>query len=274
MNDFRKFITIGDSLLEKEKYKEAIDNYLNAIQIIDFNISINPSILIERIEKYELLERLWEKHPTVAKDLIPNLIKSKLKLLRNTSKKPLVIHVCYYCRFKLEGSENHCPNCGKNLKSEIGLFLNDLRNDLDEKLGNYDFLFDFFDTNLSKARNLIIYKKLFRNISSDFKFPKFSHMYLLNIVLMILQFTNAIKKVKHPEVLTNSSIAKIHNSLVGDKDISDNPRKSPWGLYKYEVSNFSELELEDVIKGTRRDITITYKDARPDFDYDTYFWAR
>ena len=263
--NYKKLISTGDSIVEKKKYKKASDNYQNAIEIIDSIISIDQPNLTQRIEKFELIEKM---HPTIAKDLIPILIKKKLKFLRNTKKKHnIIINKCIFCGAELKGTEKYCPKCAKEL------FVHELIKDISERTLNWDFLLDFFDTNLSIAKNLIIYKKQFKNINSDFAFPLFKNEFYLKIVLRILQFTNAIQKINHPEVLTNSSILRVHDLLVGNKDFNGEPLKNPWGFFKYEVSNFSELELNNAIKETRKDVTITYKDARPNFDYDIYFWS-
>lgn len=270
-SDYKKLISTGDSLVEKEKYKEASDKYLNAIEILDLIISRDQSNLNEHIEKFELIEKM---HPTIAKKLIPILIKKKLKFLRNTKKKLTLIKTCIFCGAELNDTENYCPKCGKETKSELALVVNKLKKDIFETTWNWDFLVDFIDTDLTNAKNLIIYKKQIKNVSSEFIFPMFEYKFYSKIVLKILQFTNTIQKINHPEVLTNSSVLRVHDLLIGNKDFDDTPLKNPWGLFKYEESNFPELELDNAIIETRKDVTITYKDARPDFDYNAYFWGK
>ncbi|MFX0031969.1 MAG: hypothetical protein ACFE8E_14680 [Candidatus Hodarchaeota archaeon] len=270
--DYKTCIQEGDNLLEKGEHIKAAEAYRKAIDILDMSIKLNPRDLLARGIKFRLLD-LLDSNKSLSNLIIPSLILQKIAYLKKINPKAEgILKSCIYCSSSLKKKKTKlCPKCGKDLRSDEAIIWNEFKHDVYKNILNFEYLAKFFDQDLGNSEKKLIYEKKFENLHPDFVFPNIHQELLIIAIIGILQLTKVIQRIWQPDLLTIYSIRQIFNTLYQRENLMGKKLNLPWGLLKIEETNFTEEFEEEAIE-SRRDLIISYKDASPVFDYETYFF--
>lgn len=271
---FKKFIELLSILVSENSFlmDEIITAIKSLIEKLDKAIKYRIFNIKERKVKYEILSTIKYDNKALSYLITSPLIKQKIKDLRESKAKPKVEWKnCQLCNIENEESSLiFCDQCTNIMNSNERILFEEFARDVYERLLNYEFLINLFDTDLSNVKNLLIYEKKIDYHPQSEVFPKMINRLLIKALLSILQVTRIVQQISYPEVVTHHSIKRIHEIVHNTKDLMGREFNHPWGFHKFEETKFQE-EFDKIILGSRTDIVLSYKDVSAMFDYQMYF---